>query len=432
VPGRPTLRVLTGVLCAAACSAPTTRLGSSDAYVDEGMSGADRTQPEEDADVGVSSKPDARRSDAGTSTSTTVTAIAAYCAAAHDAELARMVECLGGDTMTWVNSWGVDTSTCTDVEAAAAAGVLSYDATAAAECLADIAIADCAHVGFLWQDFQACQRVFVGVLPVGAECRSRDLEYPFTTENRGPVINGWSGSPCTFDAYCDDSKWAPWAPCTNRCVRNVVSLPLGAPCVPDRSATSFCAQGACVTSSAGSSVCTFLPAGAVCPASLPEPCMNGLICPYNFTSNTATTTCLVQQGIGGPCDPSALRGAWQRQCLENLFCAGVGTGSCAAERRIGAPCVPGRGDCDDFNGLYCSTSHTCTQIPFLPNGATCLQPGGEEAICINGYCRVSSGRGVCVPQLTLGSTCAADIECASLACSGGICVALAGLSVCPP
>lgn len=297
-----------------------------------------------------------------------------------------------------------------------AAGKLTFDGQAAAQCLA-LAAESCSNFELV-EGPPVCTKVFVG--------------------------KSTSGAACGYNVECaSDYCYTPTS-CAGTCKKRVL---LGASC-SDKDmceAGAVCSGGVCVAN-------LLKGAGAACN---PLKCKEGLYC-----ANTEKCTSLVKlggscdivgacepgaqcidNGAGGVCKPMPQNGEAcvpdslsdvSTQCATGLVCFNDGSpvGICAPKVAIGGACV-NSSHCGGWD-VHCigpAGQKTCQLLS--GKGGPC-QTGdltqGEWGGCLDPY---TCGKGVCIDPPGLGQTCADDIlkDCSDqLMCNyiTSVCEALPG------
>jgi V8-like Glu-specific endopeptidase len=272
-----------------------------------------------------------------------------------------------------------------------------------------------------------------GCRPLGAPCTADDQCVGITC--RETVI----GQVCTRAcdplrpfAGCPEGMYCAMPPgggCTGTCVAGTpaapeAAKPNGAPCTSN----TECASLTCRDPGDGARRCLdpcradtgMCPAGEAC-AALPPNCG---VCVLD-----AQLT--VPRGIGERCTADAQCASGScftdvggvryctRTCADDPDCPSTfhcRAGSCARGRRegVGGTCTPALND-DCQAGMVCASEggvNWCT--PFCDDGMTMCPPGFE--------CVPAGGRQLCAPRVQLlGEACAADGECVTGLCRGGLC-----------
>lgn len=242
------------------------------------------------------------------------------------------------------------------------AGRLTYDATAARECLAGLQARAC----FSTATVPACERVFTGRQALGAEC--------------------FSGPECVTGAWCD---------LTSTCPGRCTALARPGDVVPD---VLGCARdNAAVDQGDGGWRCQApLPSGAICRAA--NESVFGTAC------QSPTDTCTFPfDGGPGRCEPARSllqpRGAacdLTQRCQRGLGCravAGQATGRCDDLIPLGQSCER------DFNGCVigamCGRDLRCVAEPRL--GEACTATCARGSKCVNAVCVAEGSSGAACP-----------------------------------
>jgi hypothetical protein len=289
---------------------------------------------------------------------------------------------------------------CNATAVAIGAAHVTFDASAAAACLADIPALAC------WQTPGAspnCTKVFTGTVAEGGECYGQ---------------MGLGAQDCAPGTVCSMSG----NDCTGTCVAHVITPRLaviGGTCTsaggcggddgaltcvdstgPIQSGTGTCQvpaeSGPCNYYYDCRSTCAhatgITPGTCQAAKQLGDPCtpMNGE-CGVNAYCAAATNTCVAYPAIGQPCggDFNALN-----QCRDGI-CAGSGSGQCVRYGKRGDPCSDiGIDTCGVGNVMCDSTTLRCT--PTCSPGNGCGAPGqiccrGQRcnagSFCSSGVCR---------------------------------------------
>ncbi|MDP1824278.1 MAG: hypothetical protein Q8L48_13575 [Archangium sp.] len=326
------------------------------------------------------------------------------------------------------------------ISAAYADGRATFDATAAASCLAAVRNMTCTNTSP--PGYESCYAVFPGVVPLGGSC--------------------YSSTDCTSAGYCNTSMTCP-----GQCVARVA---LGQPATRDEQcpANAQAYGGVCVARIALGQSCA--PTGGVTDSHY---CVDGATCDASDLCVTRTPTLL--QGNGQPCNTTTLecgvglnciagtcapyvtagnacdsvrRCQWDLSCnaanvcaapaaagatcgsgtgcRSGLFCnipTGMTTGTCATRRTVDQTCTYAGYECD--LALFCTaTATTMTGVckaPYAP-GAACRYDGSYQQ-CGAGYCTATSTvvTGVCANRKTTGASCVTSQECQSSSCTSGVC-----------
>ncbi len=276
------------------------------------------------------------------------------------------------------------------------AGLVSYDPSAAATCIANLA-SSCV-LGT--EEDPTCARVFTGRLEQGKLCENDDACQP--------------GLYCAFG-----ENWQCGGVCTP-------SPKLGEPC---RDAEARCSQVE------GPAFCNFngdrcdprpepitaAPGGRCGGDASPENPGAQVVCPDRHLCtrlpNASDETCEPLLEPGAPCD----RGG---ACPIGTLCRQAGTGaSCEAyivANTVGAACSESPQSagrltfCNLFLSLGCGATSVCEQRNGL-EGETC---SGQHPCKEGLYC---SGRGFCAQPRRDGEACNLDAGCLSGACVSGVC-----------
>jgi len=324
--------------------------------------------------------------------------VRAFCEAAFNASADRTYACYGGarEALT-AHIEALDYCHAVAVELGAAH--VTFDAAAAAACLADIPGLAC------WQTMYAspnCNKVFTGTVAEGGEC------YPtlaFRAEECVPGTDcSTSGSDCTGKCVVHDTpprSAVIGGPCTwggdcagddgtLSCVDSTGPIKdgMGTCQVPAESGScnysSDCLSGACAGTLSG-----FQPGMCLAaPKHLGDACtpMDGE-CGPGATCAAATNTCVVYPAIGEPCagDFNAAN-----QCLDGVCFVGD---RCARYGRRGDPCDAQFDTCGV--GMVMCDRTTLRCAPECGPGNGCGARG--QICCVNQRCNAGlyCSNGVC-------------------------------------
>jgi len=276
--------------------------------------------------------------------------VQSFCVEMFAASAHHVYACQGGSpdaliayvqAMNWCNAAAV----------VIGAAQVSFDASAAAACLADIPGLPC------WQNLNAspnCLKVFTGTVAEGGACY-------------GTLPMG--AQECAPGTVCDASA----SDCTGTCVAREIRPRLAV------IGTACTGANDCVGDQ-GTLTCVG-PSGPI---------------------QSGTGTCQVPAEIG-PCN-------WDTDCL-TAACVhttpSVPPGTCQAVKQVGDPCMPNRGECG--TGTYCAAAtNTCVLFPSV--GQPCGGDNGAANQCLDGFCD-SSGR--CARFGTRGASCQAGPDICS-------------------
>jgi len=233
---------------------------------------------------------------------------------------------------------------CNTSAAGIGAAHVTFDATAAAACLADIPGLPC------WQNLNAspnCTNVFVGTVAAGGACYR---EVPLGAQECAP------GTVCT----------ASGSDCTGTCVAHQMTphqAVIGAACGYANECLGDDGWLTCVG-----------PAGPI-------------------QSGTGTGTCQVP-AESGPCN-------YGTDCLTGA-CARPSTtmpGMCQAAKHLGDPCTPHAGECG-YGTSCAAATNTCVVYPAI--GQPCAGDVNVDNQCHDGICDLS---GKCVRYGRRGDSC---------------------------
>ena len=326
--------------------------------------------------------------------------------------------------------------------ASVTAGRMQFDGAAREACLRSIAYASC-QSGTSTDD--PCGRVFIGVVPLGAECANDDEcageAFCDITPGTSPGrcrSKGGEGAMCPLPTSSSSSD-------TGQCL-----APLR--CVGGPILTRFCVA----TGTAG--------AGASCGSDVN--CVAGYHCGDQYHCEGAVPA-------GGSCRTHSICGDMGcvdvRECAEGLVCsnstcqAGIeeggtcsGSGSCRLSLYCSDNhCVPRKatdqecrygydecqddllcsaeGQCQPKGGLgtACLTGQDCEDSLRCVSRGACRSPVAKDAACDGAtpcgdglFC--SAGSGTCVEQRSTGEFCSSAGECRSGGCTSGLCVDYCG------
>ncbi len=274
-----------------------------------------------------------------------------------------------------------DLGYCKPIAAQVAAGQLSLDADAAADCLADLAGDLCP---WKTQTNVACSRAFVGSTPAGGAC------YPGL-----PDVPGLPGLPwdaCGPTGHCVASTICPGTCVSYRQLNEPCEQAIDRSDVCDPSLV--CSANVCVPRPDPDPEVIVLPRSFAAPGQLcvssTDPCGNGTRC-------ASDGICVLLPSVGEPClDPDTGGGGSLPFCL-NGYC-NYASGRCTAFHQAGDVCNESMidSDVDPCGGIWAAcdfAAHVC--VPTCVAGNPCGLPGGP--------------------------CCAGDLCVHNVACSGGIC-----------
>jgi len=295
------------------------------------------------------------------------------CAGASAIEFYYREDCLEAFTLVY-EALGAS------IQRSIAAGNMSFDAAEGQRCIDALANGACN----LDAPNSACDKVFVGNLPVGGACTQSD--------------------ECAGGGYCNDTLACPGV-CEG-------GLSAGTPCTD---ASGVCQSGL-----------TCLPEG-VCGARQAngEPCANNSECESYYCDDDdddgAGLCANAPQGfsktLGEVCEESYY-------CAADLYCDVAATvPSCAPAAKIGEACVRDDIDKSCVRAAYClleadEVQGVCVErVPL--HGACAASNECAVGVCDGGTCEKHSG---------LGEPCVTDARCFDV-CDGGVC---AIAPACPP
>jgi hypothetical protein len=394
--------------CAIACSGGVES-GDSAMPTDSGRDG--------DAAAPDTAPPDATSCDAGAGAS-----VEAFQSAYLTARCGMFVEC--------ESYFGLDTLRATyqshchpaapdpwvEVDAALAAGTVTFDAAAAVRCLEMLADSDCDALLFGLAG-EACDGVWVPTVEPGGPCATHrecidarcitDAECPGTC-----VAYGAAGDECTPTRHCGDDLL-----CTAGTCEEQGELGVGCASSLNCSSELVCQGGVCATRPA---------AGETCSTTSTSECAGSLVC-------SATTSTCVVGGMGG--DSCA-----DTPCAVGMRCDRA-TDTCVRSVLPGGACTL---DAECPSRFFCD-SDVCTPLPAV--GEPCATaPACAEGACESGTCRLvlegetcdtgstlevfrlcadglDCGLGrVCTPRVPEGGACDLSTRCLeSHECRGGVC-----------
>lgn len=247
------------------------------------------------------------------------------------------------------------------LQAAAEAGLLTYDGDAAEACLDRIAGTGCGYSGWTVDSQGTCRGVFVGTVA--------------------------DGGACVDDEQCAseecDTAGCSMACCTGTCVPAPAPIAIGGDCsAPD----AECVTGAyCAFNSFGESVCApTVPEGGACDDS--SACDPGLAC---HDDPVVGSTCGARPAEGevcdpagfvpcdrldNYCDPTAMTCQRRKDAGEACVLLGGGDSSCA----LYALCVGGACVTKAVEGEPCAGDRNCLGL-LQCNGGVCTAPPDEPA-----------------------------------------------------
>jgi hypothetical protein len=244
----------------------------------------------------------------------------------------------------------------------------AFDPQAAGDCLAQISavLQGCVYTG-TDNPIPACDRMLVGVLPLGASCTSSDQ-----------CMSGDCGYP-------DFAMPGAVLQCITAAVRSHghAGDPCSSTCTEEPGGGTACAA----TGSAGAGGADG-PGGSGGAPAQPVDCYTN----DNLYCGTTQKTCSVLPAVGAACADG--------QCQAGAYCDTLGTGLCALAQGNN-PCS---NDSECAMGSYCPlgmpTFNGCS--PRLADGAACTNGGG----CLSGGCN----SGLCGPPTVASTrTCSGDL-----------------------
>ena len=305
----------------------------------------------------------------------------AACAAFEAASVALYASCFHANPL---DIQGDDTSSCAAVQKEIDKGLISYDATKGAACIAALGTLPCDFIFGLASAPAACAAMLSGKVATNGSCYSSvDCQAGFCTSE---VTTTCPGTCKPFGA--DGASCADDAPC----------------------GSGFeCFTGACKARSA---------AGGACP------CKVGLWCDLDLSTNSGT--CKARLAAGASCNAHG-----SDTCAIGLICA-ADTATCKALAGEGDTCVPptqSGGPTVCGRGYHCdSSTKKCVSDPTA--GHAC----SADVNCLMGYCDdvTTPSAPVCKALVSDGGNCTDPLQCASLSCTNGKCDAsTSGVCVSP-
>ncbi len=295
-----------------------------------------------------------------------------------------------------------------------AAGTITFDPRAAAECIQGLANV-CRNGTDPFVEGGPCDAMLWGKLADGQPCyESDECGGAGSCNNQGSCELQCCLGTCEHSnrplyAECNDSNCDPGLFCVNNPVtnhRSCQSGDLGAPCENSRDCTTdlYCSVegngmvGTCLADVQENDACT---TDYACPVPLH--------CVGNDTT-VATGTCKRVDQEGAECDLDSML-SFNRGCIAGFYCVGAS----AAVKGTCAP-LPGAGE-------SCADSQRCN-APTLYCDATdtCAQRAGVEQACDPVECEFGlfcdNVSNLCKAPLPNGSSCSDNFQCASLLCTG--------------
>jgi len=314
-----------------------------------------------------------------------------FCEAAFNASADHTYACRGGarEALT-AQIEAMDY--CNTVAVAIGAAHITFDASAAAACLADIPGLEC------WQTMYAspnCTKVFTGTVAEGGACY-RTL--PMAAQECAPGTEcTTSGSDCTGTCRAHDTTPKP--------------LVIGGPCTGG-GCLGIDGQLTCVdaTGPIQSGMGTCQPPAVSGPCNWPEDCLTGAC--TGTLSGFMTGMCqAVAKHAGDACTPL------NSECGAGTACAAA-TNTCVMYPPVGQPCV------GDFNALnqcldgICDLSGRCAR--YGRRGDPCQADFIDT--CGVGMVRCDATTLRCAPECMPGNGCGArgQICCANQRCNAGL------------
>ena len=297
---------------------------------------------------------------------TTAIACRSECAASVTVEFYYREDCLEASTLIY-EALGASIQQSID------AGSTSFDVAEAQRCIDALADHGCGD-----EPESACDKVFVGRVPVGGAC-TQTME-------------------CADAGYCNDTLGCP-----GTCE---AGLSAGTPCAD---ASGVCQSGL-----------TCLPEG-VCGAyrANGELCESSSECDTHYCADEdgdGTSRCAEAPGyflktLGEPCE-------YALDCAADLYCPESDAApTCVAAAEIGEPCIATELSRSCVHAAYCALGADGVRgvcVARVPLGSACAD--SEECatgICDGGRCEKHSG---------LGGPCVTDLRCFGV-CDGGVCAA---------
>lgn len=315
------------------------------------------------ADGGGASKDGGTTKDVGTKgadTGAPADPVATFCAALIAAEAKAAAQCVGGPEALWAAQLSNSTA-CSQLSAAVAAGRVTFDSTQASSCLTTAGTVDCATFSSGTEP-TACAAALKGTVASGGTCYSGvDCVSPMFCNGLGGATRSCSGtcmSPvaasasCTIGgAPCVAGYFCAGSPAT--CTANPTPAALGQTCIYDTS--TMMGAPPCQTGLA-CDLTTFTCVTPVVEGKACEP-GHGTCATFSYCDPTSKT-CKQDPGAGGKC--GVIAGEDPIVCLGPTYCKPNATGStagtCAA---LSAP------------GASCTTSAECaTRVCSGPDGGT--------------------------------------------------------------
>ena len=315
--------------------------------------------------------------------------VRSFCTAMFNATADRVYACQGGsrdaltaqvEAMDWCNA----------AAAAIGAAHVTFDASAAAACLADIPGLEC------WQNLNAspnCTKIFTGTVAEGGVCY---WEMPMGAQECAPgTVCSASGSNCTGTCVAHEITPRPaviGAACTG-----------AGDCVGDQGALTCVGSTGPIQSGMGA--CE-VPAQSG-PCNYPYDCLTGACA--HATAIMPGTCQATPKHVGDPCMPGG-------ECGAGTYCAAA-TNTCVDYPSVGQPCAGNFNVANQcFDGI-CDSSGRCAR--YGKRGDPCQSIGIDT--CGVGMVRCDSITARCTPECMPGSGCGArrQICCAGQRCNAG-------------
>lgn len=301
-----------------------------------------------------------------------------FCSSYAEASVSHAISCIGMTPTPETEAFGKASliRNCSKADAVAS-GRVTFDATAAEKCVANIATTNC-----LDDEYDKCMStVYKGTVAVGGPCYS-DID----------CVNG---SCNRQHGGCTAGVCIAWLALNDDC----------------NSSAGWCGPNLDCDSTSGKCIATTSPGELNKPCGTGSKCQSGLHCD-NIT-NPASPTCQAAKSTGPCVDNSACTP--DRQCSHANLTGSTGT--CAPYLPYGADCSAYPDTCIDG---VCGVDHKCTNFPTI--GQNCVV-NGDGLVCVDSWCD-SNGSQKCEAFKQIGDKCIQGNECGySATCESSTCQA---------